>query len=65
MKLRDKVVLVTGASKGLGAEIAIEAAHEGAAVLVNYMNDRAGAEKVLAEVERLGRRRWCSKPTRA
>ena len=59
MKLRDKVVLVTGASKGLGAEIALETAREGADVVVNYLHDRAGAEEVLAEVERLGRRGLC------
>ena len=56
MKLPGKVVLVTGASKGLGAEIAREAAREGADVVVNYMADRSGAEEVLREIERLGRR---------
>ena len=56
MKLQGKVVLVTGASKGIGAEIAIEAAREGADVIVNYHNDRLGAEDILQEIERLGRR---------
>jgi 3-oxoacyl-ACP reductase-like protein len=36
MKLQNKVVLVTGASKGIGAAIAIEAAREGAQVIINY-----------------------------
>jgi len=56
MKLCDKVVLVTGASKGLGAAIALEAAREGADVIVNYLSDRAGAELVLKEIRGLGRR---------
>jgi NAD(P)-dependent dehydrogenase (short-subunit alcohol dehydrogenase family) len=54
MKLQNKVVLVTGASKGIGAAIAIEAAREGAQVIINYAHDRRGAEKTLSEVEKLG-----------
>ena len=56
MKLQNRVALVTGASKGIGAEIAREAAREGADVVINYNSDRAGAEEVLTAVERLGRR---------
>jgi len=56
MKLEDRVAMVTGASKGLGAEIALEAAREGADVVVNYMSDRAGAEEVVREIQRMGRR---------
>ncbi len=56
MKLRDRVVLVTGGSLGLGAEISIEAAREGADVIINYHSHRAAAESVLLEVQRLGRR---------
>lgn len=56
MKLRDRVILVTGASKGIGEAIAVEAAREGADVVVNYMGDRAGAEEVLSRVRGLGRR---------
>lgn len=56
MKLKDRVVLVTGASLGLGAEITMEAAREGADVIINYNSHRAAAEAVLLEVQRLGRR---------
>jgi 3-oxoacyl-[acyl-carrier protein] reductase len=49
-KLADKVAIVTGASKGIGAEIAREMAAAGAAVIVNYAADRGGADKVVGEI---------------
>src|SRR5262249_44422624 len=49
-KLEGKVALVTGASKGIGAGIATELAAAGAAVVVNYASDRAGAEGVVSEI---------------
>ena len=56
MKLKDKTAVVTGASKGIGAEIARALAAEGAAVVVNYNSDRAGAEKVAAAIVAAGGR---------
>ncbi|QKJ30068.1 glucose 1-dehydrogenase [Mucilaginibacter mali] len=49
-KLTEKVAVVTGASKGIGAGIAKGLAAEGAAVVVNYSSDKTGAEKVVADI---------------
>lgn len=53
-KLAGKVAVVTGASKGIGAEIARELARAGAAVVVNYASSREGAERVVAEITKSG-----------
>ncbi|MEW9501338.1 3-oxoacyl-[acyl-carrier-protein] reductase [Jeotgalibacillus marinus] len=55
MKLEGKVALVTGASRGIGREIAIELAKNGADVAVNYSGSKERAEEVAQAVKDLGR----------
>ncbi len=55
-KLKGKVAIVTGASKGIGADIAKGLAKEGASVVVNYASSKEGADKVVAEITKNGGR---------
>lgn len=53
-KLEGKVAVVTGASKGIGAEIAKQYASEGAAVVVNYASSKTGADAVVNHITKNG-----------
>ncbi|MEM2950638.1 MAG: 3-oxoacyl-ACP reductase family protein [Nitrososphaeria archaeon] len=56
MRLKDKVCLVTGASRGIGRAIAITFGREGADVAVNYSRSREKAEEVVNEIIKFGRK---------
>ncbi len=52
--LTDKVAIITGASRGLGAQIARQMAAAGAIVCVNYLNSKEAAEAVVADITAAG-----------
>lgn len=54
--LAGRLVVVTGASSGIGRAIALGAARAGADVALTYRSNEAGAREALREVERMGRR---------
>lgn len=51
----DKTILITGASKGIGAAIALQLAQDGFDIWLNYRSDTEGARKVADAIEGLGR----------
>jgi 3-oxoacyl-[acyl-carrier protein] reductase len=53
-KLTNQVAVVTGASKGIGADIAKALAAEGASVVVNYASSKEGADRVVQEITTKG-----------
>jgi 3-oxoacyl-[acyl-carrier protein] reductase len=52
--LQDKIAIVTGASRGIGAAIAVELASQGAKVVVNHRDSAAQAEAVVAQIVAAG-----------
>lgn len=52
--LANKIALVTGASKGIGASIATHLAAAGATVIVNYASSPSGADKTVTEISKAG-----------
>lgn len=58
MKFQNKVVLVTGSSRGIGASLAQGFAREGATVVVNYLQNHTASEKVVSSCIELGGDAW-------
>jgi len=56
MRLQNKVAIVTGSSSGIGQDIAIRLAAEGAAVVINYSGNADGAEATQSQIEQAGGR---------
>jgi glucose 1-dehydrogenase len=56
MRLQGKIAVVTGSSRGIGKDIALRLAAEGADVALNYHRGSEQAAEVQAEIEKLGRR---------
>ncbi|MDJ0747629.1 MAG: SDR family NAD(P)-dependent oxidoreductase, partial [Xenococcaceae cyanobacterium MO_167.B27] len=50
----EKVIIITGASRGIGAATAYLSAERGYAVCVNYLNNQKAAQKVVNEIEQMG-----------
>jgi 3-oxoacyl-[acyl-carrier protein] reductase len=53
-QLREKVAIVTGASRGIGRATALALAAEGARLVINYASSQTSAEKVVAEIQTMG-----------
>ena len=52
--MNDKIALITGASRGIGAATAVLAARQGWAVAVNYQGNQAAAESVVQQIRAAG-----------
>jgi 3-oxoacyl-[acyl-carrier protein] reductase len=52
--LAGKVALVTGAGRGIGREIALRLAQDGASIVAHYAHSQAGADQTVAEIEAMG-----------
>ncbi|MBV6646075.1 MAG: SDR family oxidoreductase [Cyclobacteriaceae bacterium] len=54
--LIDKIALVTGGSRSLGKEVALQLAKDGADVIITYKNQKTAAESVVEEIKAMGRK---------
>lgn len=53
MKLKDKIALVTGSSRGIGRAVALAYAEEGAKVVVNYTSNEKAAKEVVEAINKM------------
>jgi len=54
MKLKEKVALITGSSRGIGRAVALAFAKEGAKIVVNYSTNEKAANEVVEQIKKLG-----------
>jgi 3-oxoacyl-[acyl-carrier protein] reductase len=54
MRLKDKIAVVTGSSRGVGRAVALGFAKEGAKVVVNYTSNEKAAEEVVGSIQAMG-----------
>ncbi len=54
MEFENQVALITGASRGIGREVAMDLASQGAFVVINYTNSEDAAKQTLSEIEKAG-----------
>lgn len=54
MKFKNKIVLITGSSRGIGKATALAFAEEGAKIVVNYVKDEKAAQAVVASIKKIG-----------
>lgn len=59
LDLTDKIAIVTGSSRGVGREIALSLANEGANIVVTYNGNEEKAEEVVQKIQAMGRKAIC------
>lgn len=60
MEFTNKKVIVTGANRSIGRQIAIAFAEQGADIVISYRSDKSGAEETVKAIHALGRKAWAS-----
>ena len=53
-ELKNKVAIVTGGSRGIGAAISLELAKKGVKIVINYNSQKEQADKVVAQITEIG-----------
>jgi 3-oxoacyl-[acyl-carrier protein] reductase len=56
MRLKDKVAIITGGTRGIGKGITLRFAEEGASLAISYASNEMAAQETLEEVKKLGTR---------